>query len=76
MHAIAAVATAAAHKARQVARVAAKNADKSVFPGSLIFIVIGFLGVQNRIDRSDPKLALAQLGADQEVVFGPPPSRR
>jgi hypothetical protein len=52
----------------------AKNADKSVFPFSLILIVFGFLGIQSRIDRSDPKLALAPLTADPDLEFSPPPT--
>jgi hypothetical protein len=34
------------------------------FPLVLIFIVIGFVFLQNRIDRKDPKLALAPVGSD------------
>ena len=35
------------------------------FPILLIILVIGFVLVQDRIDRRDPKLALAPVGADQ-----------
>ena len=35
------------------------------FPMLLIILVIGFVLVQDRIDRRDPKLALAPVGADQ-----------
>jgi hypothetical protein len=34
-----------------------------------------FLIVQNRIDRRDPKLALASVAAEETVEFRPPPSR-
>jgi hypothetical protein len=34
------------------------------FPIVLIVLVIGFVLVQDRIDRRDPKLALAPVGAD------------
>ena len=34
------------------------------FPVILILLVIGFIVVQNRIDRKDPKLALAPVSAD------------
>ena len=34
------------------------------FPLVLILFVIGFLFVQNRIDRKDPKLALAPVGSE------------
>ena len=50
----------------------ADNADKSVFPLSLIVIVALFLTLQGRIDRNDPKLAMAPLAADTQVGFGPP----
>jgi hypothetical protein len=50
-----------------------EHPDKSVFPSSLIFLVLGFLGVQNRIDRSDPKLALAPVSADPDLEFPPAP---
>ena len=43
----------------------------SIMPG----FVFGFLIVQNRIDRRDPKLALASVAADDTIEFRPPPSR-
>ena len=46
------------------------------FPLLLIGLVLVFLVVQNRIDRRDPKLALASIAADDTVEFQPPPSRR
>ena len=46
------------------------------FPLLLIGLVMIFLLVQNRIDRRDPKLALASIAADDTVEFQPPPSRR
>jgi len=49
-----------------------RNADKSVFPISLIFLVIAFVAVQNRIDRGDPKLALAPVDREPDMEFGPP----
>jgi hypothetical protein len=52
--------------------VAADNADKSIFPLSLVVIVAGFLLLQGRIDRNDPKLALAPALADTQMEFGPP----
>ena len=58
----------------RAANVVADNADKSAFPGALLFIVFAFAGIQSRLDRSDPKLALAPLFADNELEFGPPPS--
>jgi hypothetical protein len=46
------------------------------FPLLLLALVIGFLIVQNRIDRRDPKLAFASAAADDLVEFAPPPSRK
>ncbi|MBV9292040.1 MAG: hypothetical protein JO222_06285, partial [Frankiales bacterium] len=45
------------------------------FPLLLLFVVLLFLIMQNRIDRRDPKLALASVAADDTVEFLPPPSR-
>ena len=61
---------------KAAADVVTKHPDKSVFPASLIFLVLGFLAVQNRIDRSDPKLALAPVHADPDLEFLPPPDTR
>jgi hypothetical protein len=60
---------------RQLARAAeaiAEHPDKTVFPLSLILIVAGFLVVQGRLDRNDPKLALAPVFADPDLEFPPP----
>ncbi|HEX3824714.1 MAG TPA: hypothetical protein VHV79_09645 [Mycobacteriales bacterium] len=46
------------------------------FPLLLVGLVFAFLLAQNRIDRRDPKLALASVAADDMVEFHPPPSRR
>jgi hypothetical protein len=45
------------------------------FPLFLLLVVLMFLLMQNRIDRRDPKLALASVAADDTVEFLPPPSR-
>jgi len=45
------------------------------FPLLLLVVVGAFLLMQNRIDRRDPKLALASVAADDTVEFQPPPSR-
>jgi hypothetical protein len=55
-----------------VVHAVAKNANKSVFPGVLIFIVFAFLSIQGRIDRNDPKLALAPAAADAQLEFESP----
>ena len=60
----------------EAAKVIVENADKSVFPSSLLLIVGLFLLVQRRIDRGDPKLALAPAFADPDLEFLPPPSFR
>ncbi|MFL5885494.1 MAG: hypothetical protein ACJ77M_10525, partial [Thermoleophilaceae bacterium] len=65
---------AVAQNVKRAAAVVAKNADKSVFPGSLMFIVFGFLSIQGRIDRNDPKLALAPTYDEPDLGFDPPPS--
>jgi hypothetical protein len=46
------------------------------FPLLLVGLVLAFLLAQNRIDRRDPKLALASVAADDMVEFHAPPSRR
>jgi hypothetical protein len=58
------------------AKVIVANADKSVFPSSLLLVVGLFLLVQKRIDRGDPKLALAPAFADPDLEFRPPPTFR
>jgi hypothetical protein len=35
-------------------------------------MVVGFLSIQGRIDRNDPKLALAPAEAEPELTFDPP----
>jgi hypothetical protein len=45
------------------------------FPLLLLVVVLLFLLMQNRIDRRDPKLALASVAADDSIEFLPPPSR-
>jgi hypothetical protein len=40
-------------------------------PLALLFVVVLFLLVQNRIDRRDPKLAAAPVTAEPELSFGP-----
>ncbi|HEV2999390.1 MAG TPA: Ig-like domain repeat protein [Solirubrobacteraceae bacterium] len=57
----------------QAVETIAEHPDKSVFPLSLLMLVLAFLAIQNRIDRSDPKLALAPTFADPDLEFRPPP---
>jgi hypothetical protein len=44
---------------------------KPQLPLALLVIVLLFLLVQNRIDRRDPKLAVAPASAEPELTFGP-----
>jgi len=46
--------------------------EKTAFPAGLAVLVGIFLMLQDRIDRSDPKLALAPVHADPDLGFGPP----
>ena len=55
----------------RAATVAAAVLKKSSFPFLLLLIVVIFLVVQDRIDRNDPKLALAPVHADSELPFTP-----
>ena len=49
----------------------AEVARKPTIPLLLLGVVVGFLLLQNRIDRRDPKLASAPVGAEPELDFGP-----
>jgi hypothetical protein len=52
--------------------VTGKVAEHSAFPVALLLVVAAFMALQNRIDRNDPKLALAPVFADPELDFEPP----
>ena len=43
-------------------------AKRVAFPLALVLIVGGFLALHNKFDRRDPKLALAPIDQDQEVL--------
>jgi hypothetical protein len=45
--------------------------QRPTIPLVLLSIVVGFLLLQSRIDRRDPKLAAAPVGAEPELEFGP-----
>ena len=45
--------------------------SRPALPLALLFVVVVFLLVQNRIDRRDPKLAAAPVEGDPELGFGP-----
>jgi hypothetical protein len=59
----------------RVAGAVARNAGKTFFPTMLILMVVGFFGIQNRIDRNDPKLGLSPAFADPDLEFGPAPTK-
>jgi hypothetical protein len=56
----------------RIARVAAEVGKRSAFPTGLLLLVVIFLALQNRIDRRDPKLALAPVHATPDLPFGEP----
>jgi hypothetical protein len=39
----------------------------------LFLLLVAFLTVQDRIDRNDPKLALAPVYGEPDLAFAPPP---
>ena len=45
--------------------------QRPTIPLVLLSVVVGFLLLQSRIDRRDPKLAAAPVGAEPELEFGP-----
>lgn len=47
---------------------AGRVAQKIAFPLALALMVAAFLMVQNRMDKSDPKLALAPLDIDEQYI--------
>ena len=61
---------------RGTARALTGDVGKAVFPMTLLIILGGFLLVQSRIDRDDPKLAMAPIESEPDLEFGPPPTRR
>jgi hypothetical protein len=52
----------------RIAAAAAETAQKLAFPLTLTLVVAGFLLLQGRIDRKDPKLALAALDSDETLL--------
>jgi hypothetical protein len=59
--AVQAVAEAVAQAAQQVGQTAVAVAHDGQFPVALIGVVAAFLFLQGRLDRRDPKLALARV---------------
>ena len=52
-----------------IVAVATEAAKKGAFPTGLVLLVIAFLIIQDRIDRKDPKLALAPVYAEADLQF-------
>jgi len=63
------------HAVQHVFNAVSKAGGGTGFPLLLLVVVFVFLMVQSRIDRRDPKLAFASVAADDNLQFGPPPSR-
>ena len=61
--------------AETILDVGLQTVKKSAFPFFLLLIVLLFLVVQDRIDRRDPKLALAPVYRDVALSFTPPPTQ-
>ncbi|HUP70466.1 MAG TPA: hypothetical protein VM142_11730 [Acidimicrobiales bacterium] len=60
--------------AETILDVGVEAVKKSAFPFLLLLIVFLFLVVQDRIDRRDPKLAMAPVYRDAALSFTPPPT--
>ena len=52
----------------ELSEVAVTTAERFSFPLGLALFVLGFIGVQGRIDRRDPKLRLAPLDSKHDLV--------
>lgn len=63
------------HAVQGVVNAVSKAGGGTGFPLFLLVIVLVFLVAQSRIDKRDPKLALASVVADDSLQFRPPPSR-
>jgi len=63
------------HAVQNVVNAVSKAGGGTGFPLLLLIVVFVFLMAQSRVDRRDPKLALASVAADDNLQFGPPPSR-
>jgi hypothetical protein len=58
-----------------------RNASLAVSEGSaasvvLLLVLVAFLAIQDRIDRNDPKLALAPVFGQPDMAFDDPPHPR
>jgi hypothetical protein len=56
---------------REVANVTAAVGPRTAFPAFLLFVLVAFVAIQDRIDRRDPKLALAPISDEPYLSFDP-----
>jgi hypothetical protein len=56
----------------QLAKLATAAVKRGAIPVALIVIVVAFLLVQDRLDRNDPKLALAPVHPEPDLPFAGP----
>ncbi|MEA2517487.1 MAG: hypothetical protein QOG16_1325 [Actinomycetota bacterium] len=52
----------------EIGKIAAEAAQQAVFPVLLVLMVLAFLTIQSRIDSRDPKLALAPVDSEQDLL--------
>lgn len=64
--------TGAAGLARDLVRSVNDSPDRGAFPIALVVLTLVFLVVHSRIDRSDPKLAMAARTGEDSLEFTPP----
>jgi hypothetical protein len=57
-----------------VGQVVEEVAERTAFPAGLALMMAGFFALQDRIDRRDPKLALAPVHSEPDLAFLPPPT--
>ena len=57
----------------QLRRVGVTITEGSAASLVLYLVLVGFLAVQDRIDRNDPKLALAPVYGERDLPFDAPP---
>jgi hypothetical protein len=52
----------------RIGKIATETIQHAAFPLALTLLVIGFLMMQNRFDRKDPKLALAPVDSEHDLL--------
>jgi hypothetical protein len=62
--------------ARKTQEALQSDVGRVVFPISILLLLGVFLLGQSRIDRGDPKLAMAPVEGAPDLEFGPPPTRQ